>query len=135
MKKIKRYLNIVFPLVVFNLIILLPLLVSGETADTGLIGCSGPDCNINHLFGTLQNLIAKALQIGIGFVAIIFAYAGWTYMTANGDSAKIKQANGMFTKAAIGFVIALSAFLIVKLLLEATGAKDKLMIDLGSKNP
>lgn len=133
MKEIKKLFNIILPLIVFNLFLLSPLLARGQA--TGLIGCSGTDCNINHLIDTIQNIIREALKIGIGFVAIIFAYAGWIYMTANGDSGKIKQANGMFTKAVIGFVIAISAFLIVKLLIITTGAEKGLMIKFAPKRP
>ncbi len=126
MKKAKKYFNIILPLVILNLVIFTPILAQSQ----GLVGCDGPNCGINDFFRMIDNVIKELLKIGIAFIAIVISYAGWTYMTANGDSGKIKQANGMFTKAAIGFVIALSAFLIVKLLVSLTGAEGGLMIEL-----
>lgn len=91
-------------------------LVIAQDAATGLsqlAQCSGTDCsacNIVHLI----NGVIKWL-IGILFVvfAVLLAIAGIRLVTSGGSSHALDEAKGMFTNALIGFLIILSAWLIV----------------------
>ena len=49
--------------------------------------------------------------------ALMFAYAGFLYMTNNGNESQIKQAHDIFLYVFWGFVIALGAWLVVKVIL------------------
>ena len=44
---------------------------------------------------------------------MLFAYAGWKYMTAGGNIGKATQARDIFTNVAIGLVIILAGWLVV----------------------
>jgi len=71
------------------------------------------ECNFNHLVQTTQNLINFIIAIAVFLAAIAFIWAGVLYMTSAGDEGKVKQAHTIFKNAAIGFIIALAAWLIV----------------------
>ncbi len=102
-----------------------------NTTTYGLVGCEGYNCNMTHFIGMVMRIINYAITLAFAFVGIIFAYAGYTYMTAQGDSGKVSKAHGMFTKAAVGLFITLSAFLIVKLIMTSLEVKSgELIIEL-----
>jgi hypothetical protein len=80
--------------------------------------------------GDIATIIAKIVRQALAFVGTIFlllmVYAGFTYMTARGDDAKIKTAKGMITGAVIGIVIiamsyALTSFVISALATSTSG--------------
>ena len=99
---------------------------SGGTVNVnhteGLVKCQNPpNCTFEELMSTADAVVNFMIQLGVVLIAIIFAYAGWIYITANGDQDKIKQAHQMFSKAAIGLMIILLAFLIIELLVSSLG--------------
>lgn len=94
---------------------------TGATCS-GLICCANPpNCNFQDFMQTVGNIVYKLLQLSLAFVAIIFAYAGYEYLTSQGDSGKRSHAHGMLTKAGIGLIIVLTAFLIVELITSTLG--------------
>ena len=71
--------------------------------------------------------IAKIIRIVIGFLGIVavglIMYAGWVWMTSEGNEEKIEQAKKILTNAVIGLIIILSAFAIVSFIINSlTGA-------------
>ncbi len=62
---------------------------------------------------TLEKFFANILQIvvtlGASVIVVFFIYAGFKYVTAMGDEAKIKEATQTLTYAAIGAAILLGA--------------------------
>lgn len=88
----------------------------------GIIKCEQPpNCSFDELIETVLALFAELIKISLLVVSIAIAYAGWLYMTSGGDSGKRKQANKIFTNSAVGFIIVLSAFLIIELILNVLG--------------
>ena len=75
-------------------------------------------------------LIARIIRYALGFLGIIavviIMYAGWLWMTSEGDPEKIGRAKKVLTNAVIGLFIILASFGIVSFilnkLLEASGA-------------
>jgi hypothetical protein len=75
-------------------------------------------------------IITSIVQIALGFLGVLavllILYAGWLWMTSNGDERKIDQARDLIKNAVIGLLIILSAFAIVtfilRALIRATGA-------------
>lgn len=119
----------------FSLIlgILAPMVLFAQNFDTqtaakdqGLVICGrdlnkdgmvkGPDeeCDYSDIVWTIRVIIKYLLMVAGSLAAISFAYAGFLYLTAAGAEEKIKHAHEIFLKVAIGFVIILSAWLIVK---------------------
>lgn len=63
------------------------------------------------------------LMAMIGIVAIImFVISGWIYLTAGGDEKKTETAKNNIKYTIIGLVVALTAFIIVRLVANLVGA-------------
>ncbi len=72
---------------------------------------SGLDTNAS-VGGTVEIVIEAFLSLlGIIFV-ILIVYAGFSWMTANGDEAKVTKAKDTIQRAVIGLVIIVSAYAI-----------------------
>jgi hypothetical protein len=67
-------------------------------------------------------LIARIIRVFLGTLGIIFtvliAYAGFIYMTAQGEVEKVKRATKMIKNGVIGMIICLSAFSITQFILN-----------------
>jgi hypothetical protein len=102
------------------------------TTSGGLISCNNtPDasgkiaqpCDFNALLTLINTVIHFILfDMVIPIAAIMFAYAGFLMVTAGGEAAHARtKAKDIFTKAVIGLVIAVAAWVIVKTILSILG--------------
>ncbi|MFC1720809.1 hypothetical protein ACFL0K_00975 [Patescibacteria group bacterium] len=110
---------------VLSMVLFMPIIVFA--AEKKLVPCGGsgqPDCDFNMLVQLAQNIIEFIIMASPFVAAVAFAYAGWMYITAAGDTGQIKKAHGIFTSVFIGLVIILAAWLIVKAILVGLGAED-----------
>lgn len=99
----------------------------------GLVNCdpsTGVDCTISSLFTAISNGIDWIIVMAGPIAALAAAWAGVKYLTAGGDMAKIKDAHKIFWSVIVGFVIILSAWLVVKFILTQLGV-DSSFIRLG----
>ncbi len=94
--------------------------------DTGLKSIntiSGKATGKETSTGALQNMIGQIINVALGFLGIIFLvlmlYAGFLWMTAQGDEGKVKKAREMITQAIIGIVIITAAFAISNFVLTS----------------
>jgi len=77
-----------------------------------------------------REMAASIIQVLLGFLGIIavvlILYAGFLWMTAAGDDAKIKTAKGTLMAGVIGLIIILMAYgiatMVINEIMEATGA-------------
>lgn len=92
--------------------------------DNPLIVCEGPDCTFNDVIKTIDNVIDFLVKIAIPIAMILFAYAGFLYLTAGGKTGQIQKAHGIFTDVFIGFVITISAWLIVNTIVSPLISDD-----------
>ncbi len=85
---------------------------------TKIVPCTGVDCKCQDLITLGQNIINAGIFIAVFLSAILFAYAGWLYLSneAIGQQQKAKK---VFSNVAIGLIIVLSAWLIVNTLLSS----------------
>ena len=86
--------------------------------EQGIVPCNGPDCNFCHLAQLGQNIINLAVTLSVFVAAVLFAYAGWNYLTNFGDTGKVSKAHGIFKNVAVGFIIIMAAWLIVDTLMK-----------------
>jgi len=78
----------------------------------------------------LASLIGTIISVALSLLGVIFltllVYAGYNYLIAAGDEAKVERAKQTITRSLIGLFIVLAAFAIAKFvvpaLLCATGA-------------
>lgn len=101
-------------------------------AQGGLVPCGevGQDGKIDQCtfqdFILLINKIIDFLikSIALPASAILFAWAGFLYLTAAGDGTKIKKAHGIFNTVFVGLVLALSGWLVINLVTNVLTNKD-----------
>ncbi len=86
----------------------------GVLVDGGRDGDYNPDgygsCEV---VDTVNNVIKFLIKITGVLVVIVFLYAGFLMISSRGDAAMISQAKGLFGNVLIGFVILLTAFLVI----------------------
>ncbi|MFC1614969.1 hypothetical protein ACFL22_00195 [Patescibacteria group bacterium] len=113
----------IFSILIPSMMLFAPVLAF---AANGLIPCDGVNvkCTFDMLVQLVQNIIEFIITASPFVAAVAFAYAGWMYITAGGDTGQIKKAHGIFTSVAVGFIIILSAWLIVKAILVGLGAQE-----------
>ncbi|MCR4334234.1 MAG: pilin [Patescibacteria group bacterium] len=80
--------------------------------DGGLIPCD-TDCGFNDLINGINGLIQFIIYLAVPLATVSFAYAGFLYMTASGDTGKLAQAHKIFRIVVVGLILMFSAWLIV----------------------
>lgn len=82
------------------------------------IGKSASDYTVGDIVGKLTDFL-------IPFGAVIFflalVWGGYDYLLSRGDPEKMKSAKGKLTTGAIGFILLISSYLIVKLIAAIFG--------------
>jgi len=92
-----------------------------QAAD-GLVPCNGLDCKFCHLITLVGNVINFALyNIAIPLVVVFIVWGGLTIMTAGDSTEKVGQGRKMIQSAIIGVFIALGAWMIINMVLNAVG--------------
>ena len=109
-------------------ILLLPTMSFAYSLGEPLVPPCGQDvatdkCGWNQLLGLVNNVITFALvYMTVPIAAIMFAYAGFLMVTAGEEASSAKtKAKDIFLNTVVGLVLALAAWLIVKLLLGILG--------------
>jgi hypothetical protein len=78
------------------------------------LGAGGPDA--------LTNTVGSLIQTFLGILGIVFLvltiYAGFTWMTAAGDSKKVDSAKNILISAVVGLVVLLSAYAISSFVID-----------------
>lgn len=94
----------------------------GQNAD-GTPG-GGRICGFGDLITLVQNIIEYIFILVIPITAIVFAYAGYLYLTSGGNSGKREKAKLAMINVVIGVIVIMSAWLIVTLIVNSLGASD-----------
>lgn len=121
MKKSRIPAFVAAAVVLYGVFVILP---SEVYAQEGIVP-SGRDGDYNpdgfgscEFVATINNTIRFLVGI-TGILAVIaFMYAGFLMVVSRGDTAVIQQAKSIFTNVLIGFVILLSAFLVINTIMS-----------------
>jgi hypothetical protein len=114
-----------------------PKAVSAQTSTWSGVCVYDKDPEVPTLAG-LQCLIANVLSVAltvlgmVGFVMMFFGAFQW--LISGGNSQKVEKARGTMTWAVAGIVLALSSFMILRLLAEFTGVKTILNFTVPNSN-
>lgn len=76
------------------------------------------NCNFGDFTAVVTNVSEYLMLFTTTIATIMFIYAGFLYVTAQGDTNQIKRATKIFRNVLIGFIIILGATLLVKNALE-----------------
>ncbi|MFA5838388.1 MAG: pilin [Candidatus Paceibacterota bacterium] len=89
----------------------------------GLVPCGGggaePACDFNQFIVMAQTIINFILGLSVTVAVIMFTYAGILYLTASGAQDQIKKAHKIFTNVLIGFIVIISAWLVINTIANA----------------
>jgi hypothetical protein len=85
----------------------------------GFVCCSGPDCDFNAIVTNFEHIISQVLKYAFVFIAIMFAYAGYKYLTSKGDPGEITAAHNMFKDVVIGTMVVLLAYALIKTIITS----------------
>ncbi len=77
------------------------------------------DCTFADLINAVKKLINWGIGFALSFSVVVLAYAGFKYLTSEGNPGKLSEAHTMFWRVAEGIVWILSAWLIVQLIASA----------------
>ncbi len=105
------------PLIFLTLLILIPVIT-----DAGIIPCDN-DCDFEDFIQLIRNIIDWIIKISVPVATGVFAWAGFKYMTSGVVDQK-SEAKEMIRKVFIGFVVILSAWLIVSTIINALLNED-----------
>lgn len=103
-------------------------------AQTGFFGPIVPECNefaggvrvcqLCNLVQLADNLLKLFVSLSVGAATLMFAYAGFLYVTAAANQGNIDSAKSIFSNTLIGLIIILVAYLGVSLLLRVLTGND-----------
>lgn len=97
-----------------------PFLVSAESFIDGIVPeeIKGTPQSVQacHLVYLANNIITFSIWLATAIATLMFAYAGFLYVTASANKNNLDQAKKIFTNTLIGFVLILGAYLIINLI-------------------
>jgi len=100
-----------------------------------IVPCNTPgndkgDCNYGTLIQGIQSLLTFLIYFS-GIVAVLlFIYAGVKLIFSGGNEGAVTDAKKIFWNTTIGFLIVISAYLIVSLVLSISGVEGTPIRDL-----
>ncbi len=118
MKKLFAHIIILFIVIIP---VAFPIFALAQGNAPSLIVCDGvtEPCTFKHVIELAQAVMNFLLYISTFIAAGMFIYSGFLYVTAGDDSGKVTTAKGIFKSVALGYIIMLSAWVIVYTLVNA----------------
>lgn len=100
-------------------LLFLPLttLAAGIVPDCGL-GASQYMCQACHLAALTHNILVWLVSLAVAAATLMFAYAGFLYVTAAANHGNIDSAKRIFGQVLLGLILVLTAWLIIDLTLR-----------------
>lgn len=109
-------------LLVLAIVALSPVIVLAQGIPTivpeNCRGSAATTCKICDIAQLAQNTINAGIYIAVFLSAILFAYAGWKYITAGGDPGQAGDAKKIFWTVGVGLVLILGAWLVVDVIMK-----------------
>ncbi|MBI4155774.1 MAG: hypothetical protein HY507_00900 [Candidatus Zambryskibacteria bacterium] len=78
--------------------------------------CVDGNCDFNDLVRATNKVVDFGRNFALLFSVVVIAYAGFLYMTSEGNPGKLAEANKMFVSVGKGIIFVMAAWLIVHLI-------------------
>lgn len=129
MLKNKKLILDISAFIVVLMLLITPLI---SFADTGTNPVAKPAVKIYNplgkeitIPGLIQDILEKAIKIFIPVIALAIIYSGFLFVSAMGNSEKLKKAKDALLYTLIGAAILLGSWAIAKLIADTVGALGK----------
>ena len=86
----------------------------------GIVTCTGPDCNWCTLVGLIDSIINWLFGFFVLAAVMMAMYVGFKLVVSQGNASAWEEAKKHFSNLIIGFVIFISAWLVVDTILKMT---------------
>ncbi|OGL94722.1 hypothetical protein A2348_02270 [Candidatus Uhrbacteria bacterium RIFOXYB12_FULL_58_10] len=104
-------------------------LVARAAVSEGLSGAASDVSTIGGEIGVepdLPTIVGSAINVLLGVLGIVFVvlvvYAGFLYLTSNGEEGNVKKAKKLLTQSVIGLIIIVAAYAIASYVISALTA-------------
>ena len=124
MKKYFKKIVILFSLIALLILPILSFAASPAFNNLQQVGSGGDSApyQASSDINSLAGIVSIVIQAFLGLLGIIFIsyllYAGYHWMTAQGDEKKVDKAKDTITRAVIGIIITIGAYAISYYVLE-----------------
>lgn len=81
--------------------------------DSGALVPCRDECGFQDFLVLVNNVLERLMQVAVMLATLGFVYAGFLYVTNNGDTGRIDKGKKLFKNIFIGLIIAVAAWLIV----------------------
>lgn len=120
----KNYKKILFFLSLFLILFSfsLPVLAQDTNPPGDLFPCGNVDpreCGYEHLLRLVQGIVSRLFTYSLILSSIVFAYAGFLYLSSQDSPGQRDQAKKIFINVVIGLAVMMTAWVIVNLVLTA----------------
>ena len=111
-------------LATLTVIVIAPSLAFAAWTDP-IVSCIDVACTVCDIAKTAQNLLNTAIYIAVFMSSILFAYAGFIYITNIANHGEITKARNIFANVIIGLVIILASWLVIDTLMKTLVNNDE----------
>jgi len=95
-----------------------PALALAAGLPTKIVTCNGVDCTVCDIAIVAQNVLNTAIFVLVALSAVLFAYAGWKMLTAQGNTESYSQGKSIFGNVVLGLVIILAGWIVIDTLMK-----------------
>ncbi|MDO8482142.1 MAG: hypothetical protein Q7S75_03635 [bacterium] len=95
-----------------------PAIVSSAVIPGQIVTCDGVNCTICHLATVAQNVLNTGIFVAVFLSAILFAWAGFKYLTNVANPGGVNEAKSLFGSVLVGLLIILGAWLVIDTLMR-----------------
>lgn len=129
------YRQIGMHVVSFALLVFLtaPAIVSSAVMPGPIVTCNGavagnglPACTVCNIAQVAQNVLNTGIFVAVFLSAILFAWAGFKYLTNVANSGGVSEAKTLFGNVLIGLLIILGAWLVIDTIMRTLVNPDAL---------
>ncbi len=103
-------------------------LVGSNHCGYGLSDPNNHMCGFNDFMYMVNKIISYIMVLILPIAALVFAYAGYLYLTSGGDVGKRNAAKRGMTNLAVGVLIILCAWVLVRAVLVQLGVTEEFFI-------
>ena len=83
-----------------------------------IVPCDGVNCTVCDIAIVAQNVLNTAIFVLVALSAVLFAYAGWKMLTAQGNTESYSQGKSIFGNVVLGLVIILAGWIVIDTLMK-----------------